>query len=177
MTARVVIVLLGVLAAAFPAAVAGQDLPLLPGTVHDTLVANFYMDESMALLDEPRSRVQMHEYLDMEGDFFFLITQPAGDVTIDEFRSTGGGALQSLTLTMDTATEQLGMVHLLIEPGHRKDAETLAADALESVDQGGVRQTHLYLLGMYESDAGLRQILLREETSSAGEQMYWIHYR
>ena len=177
-TAMAVLFLAG-MAAIIPAA-AGKQLqqtPSLPAPVHSELQDLFFMDDVLELLQNPRPRIEMHEYLTEElGEFFFLITQPAGAVTIDEFRLRNPSAAQSLMLTMEMPAESLSMIHMLLAPDVSSVAELFIEGALQSADQGGPQETKLYLLGVHEVEGAQYQVMLRQETSSTGAPMYWIHY-
>jgi hypothetical protein len=154
-----------------------QETPGLPPLVYEELRDSFFMDGVMDLLQNPRPRIEMHQYLaDELGEFFFLIMQPAVDAITDEFRPTGPASVQSLILTIETATESLTMVHVLLTLDSAAKAEVFIESALESVDQGGPRETKLYLLGIHEVDGRQYQVLLRQETSSTGALLYWIHF-
>lgn len=154
----------------------GEDTRL-PEPVYRELREDFFMDAAVDLLQHPRSRIEMHSYLIEElGAFFFLLPQPAGGVTTDEFRPTGPASIQSLILTMEMPDETLRMVHVLLSPDSEARAQRFIEGALQSADQGGPRETKLYLLGIQEVEGTQFQVLLRQETSSAGTLMYWIHY-
>ncbi len=178
-TAMAVLFLAG-MAAIIPSAAAGewlQQTPSLPAPVHSELQDRFFMDDILELLQNPRPRIEMHEYLTEElGEFFFLITQPAGAVTIDEFRLRNPSAAQSLMLTMEMPAESLSMIHMLLAPDVSSVAELFIEGALQSADQGGPQETKLYLLGVHEVEGAQYQVMLRQETSSTGAPMYWIHY-
>ena len=178
-TATAVLFLAG-MAAIMPSAAARvwlQQTPSLPAPVHSELQDRFFMDDVLELLQNPRPRIEMHEYLTEElGEFFFLITQPAGAVTIDEFRLTNPSSAQSLMLTMEIPDESLSMVHMLLATDASDVAERFIEGALQSADQGGPQETKLYLLGVHEVDGAQYQVMLRQETSSTGAPMYWIHF-
>lgn len=152
----------------------------LPDAVHELLRERFYMDRAIGLLQDSASREELHAALAGDaGEFSFLIGRPAGDVTIDEFLPTdpSASAVQSLTLTIETATDAVEMVHVLLDPESEPEAERLADSALDEVDQGGPRSTRLYLLGIHQVEDRAYQVLLREEMSSTGGLMFWIHFR
>ena len=154
-----------------------QEIPRLPPQVYQELRDSFYIDAAMELLGNPRSRIEMHEYLTEEtGEFFFLITQSAGDSIIDEFRPTQSESIQSLMLTIDTGPESLRMVHIMLSPDASPQAELFTERALQSVEEGGPRDSKLYLLGVVEVTGGQYQVLMRQETSSTGFLLYWIHF-
>ena len=154
-----------------------QDIPRLPPQVYQELQDGFFVDEAMELLQNPRSRIEMHEYLTEEiGEFFFLITQPAGEVISDEFRPTQSESIQSLILTIEMASDTLRMVQVLLGPDSWPQAELFIEGALQSAEQGGPRETKVYLLGVLEVGGSQFQVLLRHETSSTGFPIYWIHF-
>jgi hypothetical protein len=154
-----------------------QEVPGLPPPVYEELRDDFFMDDAIQLLQNLRTRVEMHEYLTEElGAFLFLLPRPTGEVTTDEFRPTSPTTIQSLTLTIETEGEALRMVHVLLNPDAAPRAERFIEGALQAVDQGGPNQTMLYLLGIHEIDGAQYQVLLRQETSSTGAPLYWIHF-
>lgn len=154
-----------------------EEIPRLPPQVYQELRDSFFIDDAMELLGNPRSRIEMHEYLTEESaKFFFLITQSAGDSIIDEFRPTQSESIQSLMLTIDTGPESLFMVHIMLSPEASPQAALFTERALQSIEQGGPRDSKLYLLGVVEFNGGEYQVWMRQETSSTGFLLYWIHF-
>lgn len=154
-----------------------QETPSLPAPVLEELQDSIFMDGVLELLRNQRPRLEMHAYLTEEmGEFFFLLTQPAGQMTIDEFRPTNSAAVQSLMLTMDLQAESLSMVHMLLAPEASPMAEGFIEGAFQSADQGGPQETKLYLLGVHDVDGEQFQVMLRQETSSTGAPLYWVHF-
>ncbi len=142
-TATAVLFLAG-MAAIMPSAAARewlQQTPSLPAPVHSELQDRFFMDDVLELLQNPRPRIEMHEYLTEEmGEFFFLITQPAGAVTIDEFRLRNPSAAQSLMLTMEMPAESLSMVHMLLTPDASGVAEQFIEGASSPPTRAGLKK-------------------------------------